>query len=201
MCRAMRSLFAILVTAGLAGNCGASGAAPVLLGTSVNPTGVDGLVVDGITYDVTFSAASYVATYPAAPTFEGNVTGAHDAAVALRTFLNASGVTGLLGSDCATNGFGCDLLIPEETLAGTPVQIAGYSDAFGLLATPGWFDFFFSGGLETTSLGCGLPFGVTCQEFVVFTPVTTAQVPEPVTLALLGAGLAAVGFARRCKVV
>jgi len=56
-------------------------------------------VVDSIAYGVTFSAGSYAATYSTAPTFEGNVTGAGDAAVALRVFLNASGVTGLLGSD------------------------------------------------------------------------------------------------------
>jgi len=48
-----------------------------------------------------------------------------------------------------------------------------------------------------TPLACGLPSGFTCQGFVVFTPVTTGQVPEPLTLALLGAGVAAGGFVRR----
>ena len=199
MCRAMRRLFVILATAGLLGASGASGAAPVLLGTTANPTGIAGLVVDGIRYDATFSAGSYVATYPTAPTFEGNLMGANDAAAALTAVLNASGVTGLLGTDCgAVAGTFCDLFVPELTIPGQSEQIGGYLTSNGTFAAPGWFEFFWTGGSETGPLGCHLP---KCEEFVVFTPVTIAQVPEPATLALLGAGLAAAGFARRLKSV
>jgi hypothetical protein len=72
--------------------------AATLVGTTSDATGIDGLVVDGVIYDVTFVHASYDTVYAStAPTFLGNFTGATDAAAALAAALNALGVETLDG--------------------------------------------------------------------------------------------------------
>src|SRR5262245_33843844 len=62
---------------------------PVLVGTTTDATGINGLVVDGITYDVTFVDGSYDTAFAGStPTFANNLTGAQDAATALAAALN-----------------------------------------------------------------------------------------------------------------
>jgi hypothetical protein len=64
--------------------------AATLVGTSSFPTGVDGLVVDGTTYNVTFTPGTYTNVFSVtAPTFLNNSTGASDAAVDLAAALNS----------------------------------------------------------------------------------------------------------------
>jgi hypothetical protein len=70
--------------------------AATLVGTTTDATGIDGLVVDGITYNVTFSDASYNSVYASStPIFLGNFLGAQHASTALATALNALGVVSL----------------------------------------------------------------------------------------------------------
>ena len=60
--------------------------------------GIDGLVVDGVTYDVTFFNASYDTVYASTPpTFIVNSSGAFEAAFELADALNALGVQHLDG--------------------------------------------------------------------------------------------------------
>jgi hypothetical protein len=68
---------------------GSSHADPILVGTTSAATGIDGLVVDGVTYDVTFVNDTYTTVYATTlPTFFGNQSGANDAATALVAALN-----------------------------------------------------------------------------------------------------------------
>ena len=72
--------------------------AATLVGTTTDAMGIDGLVVDGVTYDVTFVNASYNTVFASTPpTFLNNYTGAVDAASALTTALNSLGVTTMHG--------------------------------------------------------------------------------------------------------
>jgi hypothetical protein len=66
-------------------------AAPVLQGTTTNPTGITGLVVDGVTYNVTFS------TVPAPSPFSAGSQTSLDAATSLASALNSLSVVALLG--------------------------------------------------------------------------------------------------------
>jgi hypothetical protein len=72
--------------------------AATLVGTTTDATGIDGLVVDGTTYNLTFSDASYNSVYASsAPTFLGNFSGAIDASIALAAALNDLNVLTLTG--------------------------------------------------------------------------------------------------------
>jgi hypothetical protein len=72
--------------------------AVTLVGTTTDAMGIDGLVVDGVTYNVTFENASYDTVYMTMPpTFLGNFSGAQDAANALASALNVLEVTNLAG--------------------------------------------------------------------------------------------------------
>ena len=51
----MKSKILGLVAMALMGISGVAGAVPILEGSKTQPTGIDGLVVDGKTYNVTFS--------------------------------------------------------------------------------------------------------------------------------------------------
>jgi len=82
---------------------GVIGAGPshalTLEGTTTHASGINGLVVDGVTYDVTFvSVSSYYSIFTTiTPTFFGNASGAMDAAAALESAFNDLGVTNLIG--------------------------------------------------------------------------------------------------------
>ncbi len=95
----IRKLRVLAVVAALAAVTTHAGATPSLQGTTTNPTGFDGLLVDGTLYDVTFSSGSYNSTYSSPATFLNNQTGAQDASVALANALNGAGVYGLDGVD------------------------------------------------------------------------------------------------------
>ena len=71
--------------------------AVTLVGTTNNASGIDGLVIDSVTYDVTFVNGSYNSVYTTPPTFLGNDTGAGDATTALIAALKVLGVTNLVG--------------------------------------------------------------------------------------------------------
>jgi hypothetical protein len=96
-----------LATAFLAFTAPIAARAATLVGTSSFPTGVDGLVVGGTTYNVTFTQGNYDAVFSVtAPTFLTNFTGAVAAATDLAAALNS-----LAGSFPGTS---FDELVPYE---------------------------------------------------------------------------------------
>jgi hypothetical protein len=147
--------------------------AETLVGTTSDPTGINGLVVDGTTYNVTFVNGSYTSVYSgAAPTFLGNQTGAYDATVAIGTALNLF------------------LVVPTPPLA---YILVPYEDPY--IATG------FDASIYTqfNSVWTNDPGNISSQpdsytsgaeDFAVF----TAAVPEPSTWAMMILGFAGIGF-------
>src|SRR5262249_35420723 len=68
--------------------CGAALAVPTVVGTTTNASGIDGVVVNSVTYDVTFSTSSFDSTFSTA-------SSAVAASLALANDLNIERVTGL----------------------------------------------------------------------------------------------------------
>jgi hypothetical protein len=86
--------------------------AATLVGTTSDATGIDGLVVDSVTYDVTFVHDSYDTVYASnTPTFLGNSIGGSDAATALVSALNSLAVQTLTGIPTGSEQL---LLIPTQ---------------------------------------------------------------------------------------
>jgi hypothetical protein len=87
---------AFIVIGGIVG--AGSSYATTFVGSLSDATGLDGLVVDGVTYNVTFDNGAYTTVYATTPpTFSGDEHGADDAATALALALNALQVTGING--------------------------------------------------------------------------------------------------------
>jgi hypothetical protein len=120
----------LAITSSLAGGMALCSVVPaqadaVLVGTTTNAMGVNGLVVDGTTYNVSFFHDTYNNVYPADdPIFAGNATLAIDAATALAAALNTLSVTCLVGlSPCAVP-FGTPFAdIPQSTSSGGLVTV------------------------------------------------------------------------------
>jgi hypothetical protein len=155
--------------------------AATLVGTSSFPTGVDGLVVDGTTYDVTFTQGSYNTVFSVtAPTFLANPTGASDAAGALALELNL-----LAGPFPGT-----------EFLEWIPVSapdLFGIVGLSGVLADgpPFSYDPFNGGTARADAIFLSAP-PSSEDGYAVFTP--EAAVPEPGTWAMMILGFAGIGF-------
>ena len=161
--------------------------AATLVGTTSNATGIDGLIVDGTTYNVTFTRGPYNTAYSSStPTFLGNSSGATDAAAALAAALISLGVSDLTGLSSSNN----QAFIPDANSgglnAGTQVDCTScsgsnwYTDTYGSLPDA---------------------LNLTFFDFVSFTATTTpGTTPLPATLPLFGTGLGALGLlARRRK--
>jgi hypothetical protein len=199
------------VFAGLLAIC-ALPASAGLVGTTTNPTGVTGLVVDGNTYDVTFSTDFFLNVFPTGPQFNDWIP-ATDAATALAAALNGYGVTALGGHDCdilsnPDHQGGCGVLIPFPTVPDWQISTG----------TAGWF--YWQGdpsftppipphsdtqfGQAWTYINIANPaLGMNALgntnwylEWASFT-LTAEAAPEPVSLLLLGTGLSVMGLAAR----
>ena len=153
---------------------------PVLVGAPSNPVGVDGLVVDGTTYNVLW-------TGPGLGSFTARSTLSIDAAAALAAALNELNANPQLISQ--------DVEVDDSL---------GFVDAASCDINPNaptrvcqeWL----AGPITVTSLGEHVGALFAFDDFAAkFTPVDTTTVPEPVTLSLFGAGLAGLGAIRRRK--
>ena len=174
----MKALTSIGLAAGLAISLStAANAVPVLVGTTTDPTGINDLVVDGTTYDVTFSTTTL-------NSFTTGSTLSADADAALVAALNALSVTELGGT------------IPSG------LSVVDVDNSLSLFEGPACFN---NGlpcvvGSWVPTSGSGFPnLGSSAAGFwyVQAADFSVVGVPEPATLALFGAGLAGLGALRR----
>jgi hypothetical protein len=151
-------------------------ATPILLGTTTDATGIQGLVVDGTSYNVTFISATYNQVYGSStPTFENNLNGATDAMTALTAALQSLQVTVLTGNSPG---------VQSAVIAYGPEaddQFLAQQSVFGI-------DGSYWSNLDETEINADSTY--THNDIAVF-------VPEPDALSLFGAGLAGLGMLRR----
>lgn len=168
----------------------ASQAAPTLLGTSTNPVGFSGVSVEGVTYNVTFTTASYDSVFRSArPTFLGNEDGAREASLALISALRSFGVTALGGyvpSPVDVPALGYLIHIPTEFYDQVGGGVASVFSASLVRDLPrGWIPTYGGGPAGDRTLGA---FGQLYEVYAVFSvPEPSSAVLALVSLMLLSA--------------
>jgi hypothetical protein len=179
----MKSNFlAFFVTLALLGVSQAS--ATTLLGTPSNASGVDGLIVDGVSYNVAFIRGSYSDAYAVSPPpFLFAPDGARDASIALDEAFRALAVTGLFGFPA--NDLRLEfVLVPFSPQADVVTVYEMFchvtcSDA----------DWYVSGLTQVVSIGSTLP----VSKFAVFAP-SLSTTPLPSAITFFAPGLAVLGL-------
>jgi hypothetical protein len=180
----MKSKALGLLAAALMSVSGVVGAAPVLVGTTTDPTGIDALVVDGTTYNVAFSTTTF-------NTFTWGTTLSTDASQALASALTGLSVISLAGGPGESGGY--ILMVDSKG----PGQDAASCLTGGTGVCAGGASGWAAGGVGLYPLGQfsyggygGIPFSYT--EAADFTP---APVPIPASIWLILSGLAGLGLA------
>lgn len=167
--------------------------AQTLVGTTTDPTGIDGLVIDGTTYNVTFSTTS-----PSQSPFEQGTAASYGAAIAMAGALSSLGVTALAGvsppADCPPDNHVCQtnavLFVAVDGGQGLMNDVATCLGDTGPAPTPcsqhSWSadQIFQPPGLGYLGTGYGYLANFTAA-------------PEPATLGLMLLGLAGIGLASR----
>jgi hypothetical protein len=189
----MKSRTLALLVFALLGVSANAMAAPTLVGTTTDPTGINGLVVDGTTYNVTLSTTMFDSpfTYGSA----ASIAAATDLAAAL-TSLGVTELAGITpmgpGADggglvlAVDNAFGSSDFAGCGAIGPPTCSIPTWGYAFGPLPPP-----FPTGPIRDQTGDIVGWYGIA--------NFTVASVPEPTTLTLFGLGLAGLGFARRRK--
>ena len=153
--------------------------AATLDGTTSAATGIGGLVVDGTTYDVTFTYNTYNSVYSSSPTFLGNSSGASDAATALSLALTSLGVTAFPGTIREDQA----VLVPDANVSGVNSGWEAYCTD-SACTTPTWATDTYGGNDDSAIF-----------DYVVFASFSpTSSTPLPAALPLFASGLGALGL-------
>jgi hypothetical protein len=173
----MKSKALGLLAAALVGVSGGAGAAAVLVGTTTDPTGIDGLVVDGTNYNVAFSTTTY-------NTFNYGTVLSADSAKALAAALFTFGVTAFEGAPPGSGVSGYEVTVDNPDNA--------YSDyALFRLDEPPGSGYPWGNGITFTGFLGNLGDGV----YIAAADFTPAPVPVPASIWLILSGLAGLGLA------
>lgn len=185
---------AIVMAIGGMAVAGSANAALMLEGTTTDATGIDGLVIDSVTYDVSFVNGAYNTIYATSqPTFYLNLNGAEDAVKALQSALHTLDVTGLSGLPGPTTASAIDLLVPYEaspntveadiTSCGTPYSTTQCTNT-NPPTTPVWVYSLYAGLDPQTDFNN--------VDYAFFGPASAT--PVPAALPLFAAGLGGLGL-------
>jgi hypothetical protein len=169
--------------------------AVTLVGTTTNASGIDGVVIDSVTYDVTFVRDSYNNVYASTPPTFLNSAGVTDATTALISALNVLKVTQLVGMSPYPDWYAAYYAAIPQSLSGTTVNAyaAACDTTFNSGCTAGTWGV----GTAFPNVSDTLPFNSNSNlglqlDYTVFT--AAGATPLPSTWLMLLSGFVGLGF-------